>query len=579
MNPHLILLTLLFVFHSLFTLEKSNATTPNNTLQHQLTHLAYYQTQERDSLINDEKTLAELLSEARIQKNNNAIWLISNAITVVLRERGAIKEAFSITDECIQKAKKENNTIHLIVAYNNYAILCRRVDRLTDASTFHLQALKLAESNNAKSDWLIPKSKCVSLNGLGNISLSLGQNKDAMRYFKAAILIEKQLGSNVGIAINHANIGAVYESLQMTDSALLHYNLSMQFNQKSNCAKGIAICHVSIGNLLIKEGDFNRAIEHFKLSIEISDSIGDHYHWLYGAHSYISALSDIKNYTLAEKLSKQSIIKAKNENIWYYLSEAYLSLANIYEKQYDNTKALKYIKLGQACKDTIEAKSNFSKINDLQLKYESEKKEQQIELLRTKEKNYSFVRNILIVLLIILTLLLFSLWKLARFRKRDNIQKEELLLREKLVNSMRQEKHNSEIELKEQELTLLANQLATKNEMLNDLKTVLSSKGYSSDIITQFNNELTNEKYWEVFYLKFENAHPQFFSRLRQTFPEITSKDERLCAYLRINMTSKEIAQILNVTVAAVDKSRNRLRKKLALPAEVNLTEFMQNIS
>jgi len=236
------------------------------------------------------------------------------------------------------------------------------------------------------------------------------------------------------------------------------------------------------------------------------------------------------------------------------------------------------LRLGNIYKDSIDHESNFSAIQDLKLKYETEKKEQQIIWLEEQEQNHRLVRNFLIVLSVMLVALVAALLYVARFRRRSIRQKELLLVREQQFNKISQEKLNTELEFKNLELTSLVVQLAAKNELLNELKTSLEAKGYSTEVISQFSSDLSMEKDWEIFCLKFENVHPNFFNRLRDAFPDISTKEERLCAYLRINMTSKEIAQILNVTVAGVDKSRNRLRKKLLLPADKNLVEFMYQI-
>ena len=83
---------------------------------------------------------------------------------------------------------------------------------------------------------------------------------------------------------------------------------------------------------------------------------------------------------------------------------------------------------------------------------------------------------------------------------------------------------------------------------------------------------------WEQFELYFDQVHENFFKRLRSKHPELTPKDQKLCAYLRMNLTTKEIAPLLNISVRGVEISRYRLRKKLSLEPEENLVAFMMNI-
>ena len=83
---------------------------------------------------------------------------------------------------------------------------------------------------------------------------------------------------------------------------------------------------------------------------------------------------------------------------------------------------------------------------------------------------------------------------------------------------------------------------------------------------------------WGQFEIHFDEVHDGFIRKLREDFPEITPQEIKLCAYLRMNMTSKEIANILRITVRGVEMSRYRLRKKLHLEQNENLIEFMMNL-
>jgi FixJ family two-component response regulator len=80
---------------------------------------------------------------------------------------------------------------------------------------------------------------------------------------------------------------------------------------------------------------------------------------------------------------------------------------------------------------------------------------------------------------------------------------------------------------------------------------------------------------WESFARHFDQVHTDFIKRLKEKYPQLSPKDLKLCAYLRMNLVSKEIAPLLNISVRGVEISRYRLRKKMQLHAEVNLTDYM----
>jgi DNA-binding NarL/FixJ family response regulator len=78
-----------------------------------------------------------------------------------------------------------------------------------------------------------------------------------------------------------------------------------------------------------------------------------------------------------------------------------------------------------------------------------------------------------------------------------------------------------------------------------------------------------------VFEMNFNQVHEQFFKKLKADFPELTPGDLKLAAYLKMNLSSKEIAPLLNISIRSVENKRYRLRRKLNLEEEENLTEFM----
>ena len=116
-----------------------------------------------------------------------------------------------------------------------------------------------------------------------------------------------------------------------------------------------------------------------------------------------------------------------------------------------------------------------------------------------------------------------------------------------------------------------------KNEFLSNLKEEL--KGAENpkvkSAIKTIDRELSEEDNWKMFKEAFKNADKEFFDKIKVKHPELTSNDLRLCAYLRLNLSSKEIAPLLNISVKSVEIKRYRLRKKMDLPREVNLTDYI----
>ncbi len=170
--------------------------------------------------------------------------------------------------------------------------------------------------------------------------------------------------------------------------------------------------------------------------------------------------------------------------------------------------------------------------------------------------------------------LLALLWMLETFnRRRLNRQ------RQRLETEKEREILVLEVENKNRELSNAAFNLIRKNEALQSLKdNLLDSKNEPralSKIVREIDAHLEGDHDWEIFEESFNRVHDDFFKRLMQQFPDLTPGDLRLAAYLKMNLSSKEIAPLLNISIRGIENKRYRLRKKLNLPEEANLTEFI----
>ena len=166
--------------------------------------------------------------------------------------------------------------------------------------------------------------------------------------------------------------------------------------------------------------------------------------------------------------------------------------------------------------------------------------------------------------------------------KRKGLQKEKELIQ------LRNEKLRGEISFKSQQLASSTLGIIKKNEFLLSLKEKLKKQKdslgtrypdkYYQSIVKKIDENISGQDDWNVFEANFVQAHETFLKNLKQSFPELTPNDLRLCAYLRINLTSKEIAPLLGISVRGVENHRYRLRKKLKLSADDNLTDFIMAI-
>lgn len=187
--------------------------------------------------------------------------------------------------------------------------------------------------------------------------------------------------------------------------------------------------------------------------------------------------------------------------------------------------------------------------------------------------------------------------KIARDKQRMRLefqqQQEDLLRREaeeneKKLMALKNEQLSQELELKNRELANAATNIIYKNELLDNLHQELldlkdkNGKALSNEQLQKINKLINNAKSddrdWDLFEKSFNESHENFFKKLKVNYPSLSPNDLKLCAYLRLNMSSKDIASLINISIRGVEIRRYRLRKKFNLSTDKNLNEFLMEL-
>ena len=199
--------------------------------------------------------------------------------------------------------------------------------------------------------------------------------------------------------------------------------------------------------------------------------------------------------------------------------------------------------------------------------------------------------------------IVFGMFMVDRKHKKEKLiikeqQKQELNSVEKELETMQEQKEaeitklkndklNAELDHKNSELASASMHLLTKNALLGDIRAKLGNikeqavKGETKKAIGSILKEIEKssnlDQDWKQFEFHFDRVHSEFNKRIREEYPQLTPQEMKLCAYLRLNFATKEIAQLLHISVRGVEISRYRLRKKLGLNRDINLAEFILN--
>jgi len=222
-------------------------------------------------------------------------------------------------------------------------------------------------------------------------------------------------------------------------------------------------------------------------------------------------------------------------------------------------------------KDSLILMENKTELTKLELQYEFDKTSQ--------TKQIEQQRKDLFVLIIIITLLI-ALIVIILILARQRVKAKNALL------GQQQLKHK--LEFKNKELTTDVMSLMKKNELLSAISDKLiiiknrAVKDETKDAISKISKEIqkiTDEEILQEFELRFKEVHSDFYDKLLSKFPGLTPSEQRLCAFLRLNMTTKEISELTGQLPSSLETARYRLRKKLGISnSQTNLVIFLSQI-
>ena len=245
-----------------------------------------------------------------------------------LRNESRFEEALRIHSEGLRQVEVLGDTLEWVQALNNIGTDYRRMGVLDVAQAYHYRAWKLSEEC-ADTTFMAKKNRVVSLNGLGNVYMSLGSYELADGVLRMALKGEQQLHSDLGQAINYANLGSIFEHRGQTDSTWVYYRKSMELNKKSGSDLGISLCHTYYGSL------YERAKEYDKASAE---------------------------YEEAYRMMQTS------NDVWHALNSL-IALAGIHNAMGNDAKAMSYLDKARQMAETIKSPEHLAEIHTLYYKH------------------------------------------------------------------------------------------------------------------------------------------------------------------------------------------------------------------
>ena len=325
-----------------------------------------------------------------------------------LRNESRFYDAIDVHKKGLAAAEKLRDTLQIVQALNNIGTNYRRLGILDEASSWHYSALSYCDQYSGSrnpEDRTALKNRVVSLNGIGNVQLTMGNDVEAEKAFRQALSGEASLGSALGQAINYANLGSILESRDMKDSARFYYEKSLEFNTLAKSDLGISLCHAHFGRLAEKEGDYANAIEEYRKAYEIMEGSSDVWHWLESAVSLVRAYINAGDLDRASFYLGKATKEAERISSMEYLAEVN-RLDYLIQKQRGNSAlALKSYVRSREYADNVTSEKNLNHIQNVRVGYERERKQNEIEMLNRSWEAERRSRNALLTMSLIALLL------------------------------------------------------------------------------------------------------------------------------------------------------------------------------
>lgn len=383
---------------------------------------------EAQQLIDSIADIDELLMHAdrfARMKEKRAEAIVRETIGKIYRDNSDFENAIIQHDSAIALCVEIDDTIHRIKALNQQGTNFRRLGDMDEASQLHCRALELCDELKNDTSYEVKKSRLVSLNGLGNALMTMGNYETAENIFRRALKGEQMLGSAVGEAINYANIGSVFEHTHQPDSARTYYMMSMEKNKESDNAMGIGLCHQYLGKLDEAKGDIAAAKKHYQTSYEILYPTNDSWHWLEATLSLSKLYLETNVPDSAKKYIEISRKTAESINSKEHLVKAYLLAMQFEETWGSKDDALELCKLGNQLDDSLHSQNKYAKIQNLRVNYEIKRRSIEVQQAKEEARLGQTITRIIfwtsIVVFVIMCWIIYSLIYFNNIRKKTNI--------------------------------------------------------------------------------------------------------------------------------------------------------------
>lgn len=507
-----------------------------------------------------------------------SIFWCYSGMGIVQKNAGNFNDAIECYTNALKFAKKGGLVKEEASCYNNIGNVYRRQGDFPKAMDAYQRALN--QFNVLKNE--ISASDCM--NNIGNLYLDNNDPFRALNYFNQSLRIIQNKDDSYRLIVRYKNMAEAYTDLKDFENAVQFLEDAIKLAEKSGNKSYLASCYSQFGKLQSAKGEYTISIAYHKKAAKLLQEIGaraDEAEALYELAN-TESLDGLLNDAIEHAV--EAITLASSSGALSIKLQAIKCLAKCYEQKGDSRKTTQYLKQAIQLKDSLYTIEKYRTIEEIESGFTHNELKNENQVLQQNsilQKQAIRSKNLLSILLGVSLLLSTALiWmSVARYR---NSKKEALLMQN--FKEQQIEKLNENLKEKERELTSKTVFINQKNQLLERLIGELEQLK-KADITTNSINHLQTElkqelspDAWKEFEIQFNEVHPGFQNHLLVRFPELSPSERRLCAFLRLDMNTREIASLTGQTFKSIEVARTRIRKKMNLSREDNLTNFIASI-
>ncbi|MEO9871964.1 tetratricopeptide repeat protein [Ekhidna sp.] len=432
------------------------------------------------------------------------------------------------------------------------------------------------------------ETRSILITNIASVLLDVGQPEEAEKELIKAIELQKQTESWRMLAKNYKRLARIYQIFGDTKKVIESSELSFSYSTKIGSIEQNFQARQSLALAYVAYGYLDKAILLLEENLQSFDQISFNEARKIYLGRYLHLLLALcyhktnKPATAADQVKVADSYDIFNATLTSIESNNLITISyEVFEEMGLYEKAVFYYKKKLELQDSLFSKQNRRMISELETKYKTEKKEQEIlnlqqaaeiQALAITRKNYQIILAFLVILL--------SIGAVYYYKKRLKFQKEKLRLVED-----KKEILEKELNEKARLLTTSSVQWINMTENLDNLKRDLKDELAEIDqkkkksLLRHVDKVKGFESHWQSFKVHFESVHPDFFEKLENEFPDLTMKDLKICAFLRMKMHNAEMAQIMDVAKSSIQQTKRRIKKKMNLGPYADLHVFLDAFS